>query len=134
MKHPSAPLTPDEIRDGLARLMTSPFMTSEDARRKWEADDDDFECAADWAAQFKVQDSAARFHKLAEVSGTSGNVPSIIHDLAVALVTHRLGENEVFRLGTSEEALRFFEENCDEWAQSLRRTADRAAKAEEAEA
>jgi hypothetical protein len=120
----TARLTDAEIRDGMARLMTSALMTSP------KGSIEEHGVAADWAAQFKVGDVAPPLENLAEAFGTNTNVASVIHDLAVALVTKRLCVEEIFRLGTSAEAMRLFESECWEWNNPL--SPNVGAKAEEA--
>jgi hypothetical protein len=111
--NPTARLTTAEIREGVDRLMTSALMTSPEGSVK------EHGVAADWAAQFKVGDVDPPLENLAGAFGTNTNVASVIHDLAVALVTKRLCVEEIFRLGTSAEAMRLFESECWEWNNPL---------------
>jgi hypothetical protein len=102
----TVPLTDAEIREGIDRLMSSALIRSSDS---------DVEHAANLAGQFRCADVDRAFSALEERCGVGHQLTSVIFDLAVALVTSRLTESEVFRLGTSPEAMRLFESDCDEW-------------------
>jgi hypothetical protein len=52
--------------------------------------------------------------ELEEAYGIEFETACVILDLAVALVTKRLSRAEIFTLGTSEEAMRLFETECEE--------------------
>ena len=107
------PLTGVEINEGLKRLMSSALMRASD-----------FNHAADLTAQFRCADVDRSFSALAECIETRAKVTCVIFDLAVALVTSRLTESEVFRLGTSEEAMQLFEATCEEWNDQRRLVAE----------
>jgi hypothetical protein len=106
MKTTKTTLTDAEIRVGTARLMSSALI---------KASDSNFEHAANLSGQFRCADVDRSFSALAERCELGGKLASVIFDLAVALVTSRLTEGEVFRLGTSKEAMQLFESDCAEW-------------------
>lgn len=109
----SGPLTPCEVREGLDRLLSRRFMRA--------GRDGDYTDAVDWTSEHRSNSSGALFGAFADDHGIPGNAPGVIEDLAVAFVLSRSGltQEQLFRLGTSEEAIRLFEES-DEWK---RRTA-----------
>jgi len=108
--HDSAsPLKKSEIREGLARLMASPLMKSAEAHRRDDGEPDDYSGAADTACDFR-SDAGPDLFDFAEKWGLEGQVPAVINELGFALLASRLTVEELFRLGTSPEAIRLFEE------------------------
>jgi hypothetical protein len=99
-------LTDAEIREGIDRLMSSALIKASDSK---------FEHAANLAGQFRCADVDRSSSALEERCDIGDRLTSVIFDLAVALVTSRLTENEAFRLGTSKEAMQLFESDCAEW-------------------
>ncbi len=104
-------LTAAEVAAGLARLKAAPFMV-----RNVEYQDD--------PGSFRIADAATDFifeaaPGFSETFTAEHGIPadqeedSIIRDLAYALALSRLTPEELFRLGTSEEALRLFTERGD---------------------
>lgn len=102
-KTASAPLSKGEIREALDRLMASPLMTSAEGRK------DDYTGALDAASDVR-SDVGPRLSPFRKAWGLKGNVPCVIEDLAFALIAHRISAEELFRLGTSLEAMQLFEE------------------------
>ena len=128
MKKPNAPLAAAEIRAGIARLMSSPFMTSASARKGEDpGDPDNYTGALDTASDVR-SNAGADFWPFAESAGAEHNVPGVIQDLGIALVLNRLSVEEIFRLGTSPEAIALLEENATRWAERVKaHHAERAA-------
>ena len=120
MKKPtSSPLTAAEIRAGIARLMSSPFMQSPEGRRGDDGKEDDFSGALYTAGDVNSNRGPSLW-SFAETWGLEGNVPGVIEDLGIALLKQRLSVEELFRLGTSEEAVRLLEEEEALWVASLK--------------
>jgi hypothetical protein len=113
----SAPLTPLEVKAGLARLNAARFMA-------WNHEYQDEpggyiigDAASDFIFELapKLSDTFDAEHGIP----TDQDISSIIQSLAFALVLSRLAHEDVFRLGTSEEALRLFTEKGD-WRPTAR--------------
>ena len=98
----NAPLTAAEVKAGLARLMSSALMTSAEGRK------DDYTGALDAASDVR-SDMGPRLWPFAKEWGMKGHAPGVIEDLGVALLLSRLSVEELFRLGTSTEAIHLFE-------------------------
>lgn len=132
MKKPNAPLAAAEIRAGIARLMSSPFMTSPEGRKSDSGKEDDYTGALDAACEVNSNRGPSLF-PFAEKWGLEGNVPGVIEELGVALLKDRTSVEEIFRLGTSPEAVRLLEGHEAWWTARLKAShAERAAKAAEA--
>jgi hypothetical protein len=101
VKKPTSPLTKAEIREGLERLMASPLMTNAEGRKG------DYLGAVDATSDART-DIGPRIRDLG--LKRAGNVAGVIEDLGFALLAHRLTAEELFRLGTSAEAMQLFEE------------------------
>jgi hypothetical protein len=128
MKKPtSSPLTTAEIRAGIARLMSSPYMKSAEGRKGDDGAEDDWSGALYTASDVR-SDAGPDFWPFAESAGAEHNVPGVIQDLGIALVLNRLSVEEIFRLGTSPEAITLLEENERLWVAGLKALpAERAA-------
>jgi hypothetical protein len=112
MKKKSAALAPAEIRAGVNRLMSSAYMKSPAGRQG---------------------DAGPSLFPFAEKWGLEGQVPGIIHELGFALLMERTTPEELFRLGTSEEAIRLLEEFHARWVERCEAAhAEHSAKAAEA--
>jgi hypothetical protein len=95
-------LTDAEIREGIARLTSSALIKARP------------DSAGDLTGTFKVN-VGVPILELRDAYGIDSETACVIFDLAVALVTSRLSRSEIFTLGTSEEAMRLFEAECEEW-------------------
>ncbi len=104
-----APLTKAEIRAGIARLMASPLMTSAEGRKGDDGKPDNYTGALDSAGDARCN-TYPRLYDLGEKWGLEGNEPGVIEELGLALLLSRLTVEELFRLGTSPEAMALFEE------------------------
>jgi hypothetical protein len=106
----SARLSKAEIRAGVARLMASPFVTSPGGRKGDPGKEDDFTGALDASCDLR-SDAGPSLWRFAEKWGLEGQVPGIIHELGFALLMERVSAEELFRLGTSPEAIVLLEEH-----------------------
>jgi hypothetical protein len=107
----TVPLADSEIREGLERLMRSALMTCPDARPK---DAQGFSGASDMTSWF-ASGIGASLVDFADEHGLAPDVRRVIEDLALALVRSKLSVEDLFRFGTSPEAMRLFEQECEEW-------------------
>lgn len=113
------PLRKAEIRAGVARLMSSPYMKSAEGRKGDEGAEDDWTGALDTASDVR-SNSGPRLFPFAEKWGLEGNVPGIIEDLGFTLIAQRTSVEEIFRLGTSPEAIALLEKNATWWAERVK--------------
>jgi hypothetical protein len=119
MKTTKTTLTDAEIRAGIDRLMSSPYMKSAEGRKGDEGEEDDWSGALYTASDARSA-AGPDLYPLAEKWGLEGNVPGIIEDLGFALLTERTSVEELFRLGTSEEAVRLLEQHEALWVKHLK--------------
>ncbi len=91
-------LNPAEVEAGLARLAACPSLAGPDA----------VDAVAD--LESGARPSPWDLARRQGIPADSRELPTVIAGLAAALVLSRLAVEEIFRLGTSEEAVRLFEE------------------------
>jgi hypothetical protein len=115
----ASPLKKSEIREGIARLMASSGMTSAEGRKGEDGKEDDFTGALDTACDLR-SDAGPSLFRFAEKWGLEGNVPGVIRELGFALLMERVTPEELFRLGTSPEAIAMFEKHEKWWAERVR--------------
>jgi hypothetical protein len=120
----ASPLRKADIRAGLDRLMASDLMTNPAGRVDT---GHGFTETLDAVNQFRGE-GGKDVSEIVKSYGVDREVRSVIESLAFELVMSRLTEAEIFRLGTSEEAIRLFEES-DAWQDVLSRHSPEAVSA-----